>query len=471
MNPLNWSSPRISVVRALLTFWLTAMLPPAFAGTNAVVTSDDWDLYRGSRIISRGLATETACVDQAKVTGPGLYTCRTKTGVAITVTADPPPPPPPPSCTSPQPAADVRAGACPTGATGVWTQTRTYSAAAYPQCWMPGDWLPASAPPDACAPILTPPPPPPPPPPSDSLAQGGVATITGSGFGTAGPKVLLWDDFESGADGALVPLSGAKVGKYSTLGGVKYTSADKHSGARAALHHFGPGQDQYGYQEFRALHFMANVGSGGQLYASWYFKINGGSGGQLKQFQLWGNPYSTSTYGPGFLISAGVGMILTDGNATYQESWHDGTPDKRGAWQRWEIRATQDSKAGASDGSVTVNVGERTVYSVLNTRTRDAGSTRTWGEFHEGDGHTNASSYADFLTDELYAQIGLQRVVLSSTATIGANSIVVPQVPVNWSDGAIAFQVERGALTSGIVYVLVYNATDKLVLSAPRTLR
>ena len=40
---------------------------------------------------------------------------------------------------------------------GSWTQTRTYSAAAYPTCWTAGAWSPATAPAGTC--VAIPPPP------------------------------------------------------------------------------------------------------------------------------------------------------------------------------------------------------------------------------------------------------------------------------------------------------------------------
>lgn len=72
------------------------------------------------------------------------------------VTADPPPP----TCTAPKPADETRAQTCPTGTTGTWSQSRSYSSAAYPTCWTPGDWSPSSPPAGAC---VTPPPQDPPP--------------------------------------------------------------------------------------------------------------------------------------------------------------------------------------------------------------------------------------------------------------------------------------------------------------------
>lgn len=100
----------------------------------------------------------------------------------------PAPPPPPPTCTTTQPAAQVRTQACPTGTTGSWTQTNVYVAAPAPTCWTPSAWLPATAPTSACVPVPPPPPPPPAPsPPGPSAANGKVLynAIPGSALSCA----------------------------------------------------------------------------------------------------------------------------------------------------------------------------------------------------------------------------------------------------------------------------------------------
>jgi hypothetical protein len=60
-----------------------------------------------------------------------------------------PPDPVPPACPA-KPADDTRAGVCPSGTTGSWTQTRTHASAAAPICWQAGEWLPATPPAGAC---------------------------------------------------------------------------------------------------------------------------------------------------------------------------------------------------------------------------------------------------------------------------------------------------------------------------------
>ena len=138
----------MNITRKLLAA-LLALAAPVHAATNATVTQGDWALYRSSTIVSRH-ATEAACVAAAKALNVARsYTCRTSTGVAITITPD--------VCTTPQPAAETQTVQCPAGTTGSWQQSRSYVSAPFPTCWTAGAWSPATAPAGAC---VTPPPPP-----------------------------------------------------------------------------------------------------------------------------------------------------------------------------------------------------------------------------------------------------------------------------------------------------------------------
>lgn len=135
-----------------LAVWcaLAAVFGTVQAATVATVTPGDWPLYRGSTIVSRH-ASEAACVAAAKeLNVTRSYTCRTSTGVAVTITPD--------VCTTPQPASETQAVQCPAGTTGSWQQSRSYVAAPFPTCWTAGSWSPVAAPAGAC---VAPPPPPP----------------------------------------------------------------------------------------------------------------------------------------------------------------------------------------------------------------------------------------------------------------------------------------------------------------------
>ncbi|HTL86825.1 MAG TPA: hypothetical protein VL856_16700 [Acidimicrobiia bacterium] len=69
--------------------------------------------------------------------------------------------------------------------------------------------------------------------------QGGVMTVSGSGFGTTGPDIVLFDDFERGPDGAAITLSSPVLGTWSYVHApadnpARYSSANAHGGAYVA---------------------------------------------------------------------------------------------------------------------------------------------------------------------------------------------------------------------------------------------
>ena len=65
--------------------------------------------------------------------------------------------PPTPICTTPRPADGFREQACPSGTTGIWTQSHGYTQQPYPACtWTANPWSPDAPPAGMCAPVTTP---------------------------------------------------------------------------------------------------------------------------------------------------------------------------------------------------------------------------------------------------------------------------------------------------------------------------
>jgi hypothetical protein len=127
---------------ALLVISAALTSVTAFAAT-ATVTHGQWELYRsGSTTLLSKHATETDCVNAAKALNiTRTYNCKTSTAVAVTSGTT--------TCPS-RPADESRSVSCPSGTTGNWTQTRTYTSAAYPTCWTASEWSPDSAPDGYC---------------------------------------------------------------------------------------------------------------------------------------------------------------------------------------------------------------------------------------------------------------------------------------------------------------------------------
>jgi hypothetical protein len=146
MNP----SRQMRVTFSYFTLCLAALVPPAFAAT---YTEGAWSLQT-----SVGNQSATGLEDcKAKwrvLPAPAKQRtdyCRLQ--LVTKVTNDPTPPP---TCTTAQPPAETRAGQCPAGTTGSWTQSLGYISAPYPTCWIAGPWTPTDPPTDACK--ISPPP-------------------------------------------------------------------------------------------------------------------------------------------------------------------------------------------------------------------------------------------------------------------------------------------------------------------------
>lgn len=127
---------------ALLVLTAAFTSVSAFAAT-ATVSHGQWELYRsGSTTRLSTHASETDCVNAAKALNiTRSYNCKTSTTVAVTSGTS--------TCPS-RPADEKRTVSCPSGTTGSWSQTRTYTSASYPTCWTPSEWSPDSAPDGYC---------------------------------------------------------------------------------------------------------------------------------------------------------------------------------------------------------------------------------------------------------------------------------------------------------------------------------
>jgi len=129
---------------------LGVLLVTFLALADTSVTQGTWDLYRGTSIVGR-YGTEADCIRAADDRNElRTFTCRTRTTVVVTADAQPQ------TCGA-LPATETRTQTCPTGTTGTWSQTRSYTAAPYPTCSVAGEWLPGSPLPGVCT--ATPPPP------------------------------------------------------------------------------------------------------------------------------------------------------------------------------------------------------------------------------------------------------------------------------------------------------------------------
>jgi hypothetical protein len=133
----------VKTLKAALLVLTAALTSVAAYAATATVSHGQWELYRsGSSTRLSTHASETDCVNAAKALNiTRTYSCKTSTGVAVTAGTT--------TCPS-RPADERRSVSCPSGTTGTWSQTRSYTSAAYPTCWTASEWSPDSAPDGYC---------------------------------------------------------------------------------------------------------------------------------------------------------------------------------------------------------------------------------------------------------------------------------------------------------------------------------
>ena len=193
---------RLVVVIAIALLGFFSSL--SWGAVEATVAPGAWSLYVGTSKTTDH-ASEAACVSAAKALGRAAkYTCRTITGVVVSIVADPPPV----VCPAASDATSATM-ACPSGTTGTWTQTTTYTMGPPPACVQSASVSPAQAPDGACTTVVTPPPT------GGPVFYVDASAASDSGTGTAtSPKKCI------GSGANLLPASGGgtlviKPGTYS----------------------------------------------------------------------------------------------------------------------------------------------------------------------------------------------------------------------------------------------------------------
>ncbi len=381
-------------------------------------------------------AAWAACQSKIPAGTAGTYTCQTPRYVA-TVTVDTP------TCTTPQPSNESTTNVCPTGTTGSWTQTRSYSAAPYPTCWTAGAWTPSTAPAGACTTVVEPPPPPPPPPStsftpdagfalSGKAALGEVLTITGAGFGAhadnnayggtwQGKRYLafLVQDFSAG-----YATNGLRYGENTGAKWEVVSMGCPSNTAKCARWYYGSSRQGelqispktnpdtlYSSFKLRVGKLDAKIWrlwwSGGDAYLS-----TGGTNNQVRG----GNTLADDVYGSANSFRSGWNRVET---IVYLKSPVSFTPYLNGVKQ-WSKPWPQNQPASLS------------------------GHTIDYGNLLESG---NEAWFAD-----LYLDFTLVRCELADGATWAARTKSEVQVPLTWSDTRVQIGYSPGEVGTGYLY-------------------
>lgn len=143
-----------SIVRVMAVAIAMLCAPAVDAAVKSKATHTTYQVRRASTNVPPAPTSEEECIRRAheaadtegetRESGANDFQCHKVLHILTTFGPNPP-------CPS-VPAPEGRVVVCPSGTTGAYTQTLSYSAAPYPTCAVAGEWLPTE-PPASCVPI------------------------------------------------------------------------------------------------------------------------------------------------------------------------------------------------------------------------------------------------------------------------------------------------------------------------------
>jgi len=327
---------------------------------------------------------------------------------------------------------------------------------------------------------------------SGALSNGQTITVTGSGFGTTGPNIVLFDDFEKGTNGNTIPIGegSAQIGHWDIKGSgpasqSAYSNTYKNSGNLSwATDWYCPtcGTED-GPNNFRQI----TLPNATDVYVShWMYVPVGwvypGAGPpdiaiNWKTFWMWDSA-------AGF----GASDVWTVYNADW--AWHLGCssdfgdcsgrislnePDSYphvipGQWSRWEIYA---KGRYTSNGNYTFWVTDAThpryaVQDVTGRTLSNASHTyKTISMAPYARPQPRSGTVHDSINyqDDIYIATGpgaRARVEIGNQSTYANCTNLAVSTVTSWADGSITATVRQGSLANGSAYLFVIDSNGNV---------
>ena len=315
---------------------------------------------------------------------------------------------------------------------------------------------------------------------SGTISNGSVVTITGNGFGTTGPNVVLFDDFELGTNGGNLSdqVRNAQIGTWRDVSGSispyypTYSNAQAHSGSLAVRQNWGSGS---GTQEGARWIGATMGGTYNNIYFSfWTYLPVGqnvpgscsgtgcGAGPNWKVWWLSTNDAFQNDY---------ASEIITDPPRETTLCWVDGSANRscygyapfsftKGRWKRWEVHLVGSTTNGSGQLWFTDSGNTRTQWGSITGRTLDDGTTG-WGYLHFP-GYGRYDSNSNTYYDDIYVASGSgaqARVEIGNTSTYDTCTNLTIATVNSWSNTSVNATVRQGSFSSGSAYLYVIDST------------
>lgn len=307
-----------------------------------------------------------------------------------------------------------------------------------------------------------------------------IISITGSGFGSGGPIVGLFDKFDNGVNGAVIPLSSPIVGVWTDYNDpVKpyYNTALAHSGSSAMQYNGGTGL-RYKIPALTTEVFVSfwmrldsdqifpatSVPNTIPAPSSW--KVTWLLHGTVSGFDDICIPtlYSPPSWGLGGNGNNTLPLITTwnfrVGDLSTSSGWF-----KYDGWSRVSTWLKAGVNPIVDNGSIwfsAENGTDREVYTKSSLPMFAGAGTHGWDHWYVGP-WSNGPYIANPLFDDVYLSYGanaVARVELCDSRTFLNSKHCEIQPSAVWNDGQITFNLNPGSFKVGqVAYIYVVDST------------
>jgi hypothetical protein len=322
-----------------------------------------------------------------------------------------------------------------------------------------------------------------------TLSDKSSITITGSSFGSTGPNVVLFDDYEKGASGGTVSTASgsAQVGQWTyAIGGITYSTSYAHSGNKS-------GKSEWANAVSGSIpQTQLNFSSADRVFLSWWQYVPAGKvipgttnpslgGTNWKTFWIWSDPFPTSdhltvylndTNGPG-----GWSYALSGDDTSL--SYNSGSPSvyrssylTKGVWNRYSFYFYGSSSQGAIKMyEVSSTQGFHTILDSSGVNTMRSG--QLWNRLTLP-GYGRKDSNSQTYVDDVYFATGAgaqARVEMGNQSSYQNCSNLAILTPTSWSNGSVTATVRQGGFAAGqSAYLFVIDANGTASAGFPVTI-
>jgi hypothetical protein len=323
-----------------------------------------------------------------------------------------------------------------------------------------------------------------------AIINGGIVTIKGSGFGSEGPKIALFDDFEKGINGDVISTSNgsAQVNQWYLLDSVvskrpRYSSTYAHSGSKSVVIDCSTDNASEGGRWFEAdieiitskvyVQYWIYVPTGGYVPGA-----GGPYDGNWKTILVSGRPWPKSDFtqvllgnnfpytGWGFICGdfwydrSGLSS-MTAATRGYHDPGYCSLNIAKGTWHRLEVFIV-----GSTSGDGYMYTAEVSA----NQPWRIVGLTSNATTLHSGDAwnlvrfpaYVRGDVLSKVYYDDIYIATGQgarARVEIGNNLYYNKCTNLAVITPTIWSDISITATIRQGSFVTGSpAYLFVCNA-------------